>query len=273
MPRRDLGSGLVLRDATPDDVDALAAFNARFHEGPGELIAAWTRDLFDGHPACRPEDFTVVEDTAAGRIVSSLALIAQTWTYGGVPFGVGRVELVGTDEAYGRRGLARALLDVLHARSRARGEPAQAITGIPWYYRQFGYEYALPLDGGERAPRRLLPAPATDAPGAYRVRPATAADAPFIAATDARGRARYLVAAALWRYEIAGRGERARPWTVEVIEPAAGGGPVGFVVCGRLIQGGALTVRACELAPGVGWLAVSGDLLPAPRRPSRTGAG
>ena len=35
----------------------------------------------------------MVEDPASGRIVSSLNLIPQTWSYGGVCFGVGRVEL------------------------------------------------------------------------------------------------------------------------------------------------------------------------------------
>ena len=38
----------------------------------------------------RPDDFTIVEETASGRIVSSLNLIPQTWTYEGIEFGVGR---------------------------------------------------------------------------------------------------------------------------------------------------------------------------------------
>ena len=264
---RELGDGLVLRRAGQSDAEALAAFNARVHAepgstGPDESIAAWTRDLFAGHPTFRPEDFTVVEDTATGTIVSSLNLISQTWSYGGVPFGVGRVELVGTDEAYRRRGLVRAQFEVVHAWSRERGELAQGITGIPWYYRQFGYEYALALDGGERAPRHLLPGPAAGTEDAYRVRPATEADAPFIADLDAQGRARYLVSAvrdvALWRYEIAGRGERISE--VGIVESAAGE-PVGFVAHARRLQGITLAVRACELGPRASWLAVKDSLL------------
>jgi hypothetical protein len=264
---RDLGDGLVLRRARPSDVDELAVFNARIHAepdaaGPDEEYAGWTRDLFAGHPACRPEDFTVVEDTRSGRIVSSLNLIAQTWSYGGIPVGVGRVELVGTDEAYRRRGLVRTQFEVVHSWSRERGDLVQAIFGIPWYYRQFGYEYALPLEGGERAPRHLLPDPAAGRGGPYRVRPATAVDATFIAEVDAHARTRYLVSvvrdAALWRYEIAGRGEPL--WDVQVVESAAGE-PVGYLAHDCRLRGTTLRVAACELRPGVSWLAVKDSLL------------
>ena len=264
---RELGDGLVLRRARPSDVDALAAFNARIHAepdaaGPDEEYAGWTRDLFAGHPTCRPEDFTVVEHSRTGTIVSSLNLIAQTWSYGGVPFGVGRIELVGTDEAYRRRGLVRTQFEVVHAWSRERGDLAQAIFGIPWYYRQFGYEYALPLEGGERAPRHRLPDPATDADDPYRVRPATEEDAPFIADVDAHARARYLVSvvrdAALWRYEIAGRSEPL--WEVQVVESAAGE-PAGFLAHDCRLRETTLRVAACELRPGLSWLAVRDSLL------------
>jgi len=99
---RNLGDGLVLRRATRDDSAALADFNARIHsdvgwDQPDEHVAAWTHDLLERpHPTFAPGDFTLVEDTCAHRIVSSCNLISQTWTYSGVPFAVGRPELVGT---------------------------------------------------------------------------------------------------------------------------------------------------------------------------------
>ena len=37
---------------------------------------------------------------------------------------------------------------MLHEWSAARGEQVQIITGIPNYYRQFGYEMTLSLSGG-----------------------------------------------------------------------------------------------------------------------------
>jgi predicted acetyltransferase len=69
------------------------------------------------------------------------------WEYGGIPFGVGRPEIVASDPGYRERGLVRAVFELLHARSAALGHMAQGITGIPYYYRQFGYEYALDQGG------------------------------------------------------------------------------------------------------------------------------
>lgn len=57
----------------------------------------WTRDLMSGAlPGFRQGDFTLVEDSRAGAIVSMLNLIPHTWSYGGIEISVGRIELVST---------------------------------------------------------------------------------------------------------------------------------------------------------------------------------
>ena len=150
---RDLGDHLILRRATPDDADTLAEFNALIHTDepgqPDKRIASWTKDLITKpHPTFSPGDFTIVEDTSTRKIVSSLNLISQTWSYAGIPFKVGRPELVGTLPEYRNRGLVRAQFEVIHQWSAERGEMAQGITGIQYYYRLFGYEMALNLSGG-----------------------------------------------------------------------------------------------------------------------------
>jgi hypothetical protein len=183
---KNLGNGLVLRWATPADTEELAEFNVRIHsdnpEKPETWLARWTEDLMRGdHPTTSASDFTlVVDENADDKIVSSMNLISQVWLYEGVPMGVGRPELVATDPEYRRRGLVRAQFDAVHAKSAARGELVQAITGIPWYYRQFGYGMALDLGGG----RDFL----WDRPGndqtveeeAYQIRPAVVADWPIL---------------------------------------------------------------------------------------------
>ena len=139
---RDLGNGLILRRASSEDAEALSKFNGRIHgEDPQDVerIAAWTYDLVaHPHPTLHADDFTIVEETATGRIVSSMNLIPQTWTYEGIEFGVGRPELVGTDPEFRNRGLVRTQFEEVHQWSRERGHLVQAITGIPFYYRQFG---------------------------------------------------------------------------------------------------------------------------------------
>ena len=138
---RDLGDGLILRRGSPADADALADINSRMHSdnGPDEpdaSVDAWIRDLAAGtHPTTNAADFTVVEETATGRIVSTLCLISQTWTYAGVEFGAGRPELICTLPEYRRRGLVRIQMDEVHKWSAERGHLMQFITGIPYFYR------------------------------------------------------------------------------------------------------------------------------------------
>jgi N-acetylglutamate synthase-like GNAT family acetyltransferase len=147
---RDLGGGLVLRWGKSEDSEPLATFlgDVFAQDGePDESVVAEIRDFMRGdHPTVSTEDFLLVTDeNADGKIVSTLFLISQIWAYEGVPFGVGQIEAVATDPAYRRRGLIREQMKVIHARSTGRGELMQVIGGVPWYYRQFGYEMGLPM--------------------------------------------------------------------------------------------------------------------------------
>ncbi len=262
----DLGNGLVLRRSTPADADALADFNKLIHRDPGvtepdEPVAAWTRDLLTrDHPTVRPDDFTIVEDTRTGQIVSSLNTISQTWSYGGIPFGVGRPELVGTLPEYRRRGLVRAQFEVIHAWSAERGELVQAITGIPYYYRQFGYEMALVLGGGRSGVFSAVPKLKEGEVEPYRVRPAAETDLPFIVALDAEANRRWLIACerdeVLWRYELSGKSEtNVNRMVWEIIESAAGE-PIGLIGHYWKLQGTKLPAAYFEVKAGISWLAV-----------------
>ena len=182
----DLGDGLIVRRARPHDAAAVAALLVGAHAAAApaagaaadlDWIGIWARDLMERpHPTMDAGDVVVVEDARAGRLVSTLNLIPQTWVYAGVPLGVGRVELVGTDPAYQGRGLVRRQLEVVHRRSAGRGHLLQVISGIPGYYHQFGYTYALAAGGGRTAWRRHVPALAPGAAEPFRLRLAGEAD-------------------------------------------------------------------------------------------------
>ncbi len=207
-----LDDNLLLRWGRPEDADALAEFNIRIHSDdparPDQWLGDWTRDLMSGHhPTTSPVDFTIVEDLNTGAIVSSLVLISQTWLYEDIPFGVGRPELVATDEAYRRRGLIRIQMKVAHELSAAKGHLVQAITGIPWFYRLFGYEMALNLGGGREL---FWTRPGNDKPldkEMYQIRPATVDDIPILQDLYPIHGARSLITRqrteAIWRYELA----------------------------------------------------------------------
>ncbi|MFN2227217.1 MAG: GNAT family N-acetyltransferase [Anaerolineae bacterium] len=264
---RDMGDGLVLRRAASADTKKLVAFNAEIHRDPSGdepeiYVGAWVRDLMEGRlPTFRPGDFTLVEDTATGEIVSCLCLISQTWTYGGIPFGVGRPELVGTHPDYRRRGLVRAQMDVVHGWSAERGERVQAITGIPWYYRQFGYEMAMTLGGWRSGYGPNVPQPKEGEEPSYRLRPAGEEDITFIAGVYRQGTGRYPVACvwdeALLRCELLDRSENnVNRRGLAVIETVSGE-PLGFIAYAPRVWKGAVGLSVYELLPGASWLEIT----------------
>ncbi len=175
-------------------------------------VAGHTYDLISGRlPGFQAGDFTIVEDSSTGQIVSSLSLIPQVWAYEGIPFQVGRPEIVGTAPAYRRRGLVREQFAEVHQWSKERGDLVQVITGNPWYYRQFGYELALTLGGGRMGYGPNIPRLKPGETETYPIRPACADDLPFIARMYDRAMERQpihcLRSEALWRYELDGRSE------------------------------------------------------------------
>jgi len=268
---RSLGNGLILRKATVADSEALANFNARIHGNfeKGETdnrVGAWTRDLMERpHPTFQPGDFTVVVDTTTGAIVSTLNLISQTWTYEDIPFGVGRPELVGTHPEYRNRGLIRAQFEVIHQWSSERGEKVQAITGIPYYYRLFGYEMALELGGGRMGYKPLIPKLPDGKIEPYRVRPADEGDLSFIRELYENSCQRSLVNCvwddSLWLYELNGKSPKnVNRLELRIIE-TPDGEPLGFLTHPPYTWGPSMVATGYELKPGVSYAAVTPGII------------
>jgi hypothetical protein len=262
---RTLPDGLILRRTTPADAQKLSDFNSVIHSDTDAIdprVGAWTSDLLSGrHPTFAADDFTLIEDPRTGKIVSSLSLISQTWTYAGIPVKVGRPELVGTDPEYRRHGLVRAQFDVIHEWSRQRGELLQAITGIPYYYRQFGYEMAVNLGGGRAGAAFNLPRLEKDQPEPFRIRPAAESDAAFLTQLYREGCQRSLLAAEwnepLWRHELSGkRQDNVERLDIRIIETLAGE-RLGYLTHPWYAWNEMMGLTGYELKAGVSWYEVT----------------
>ncbi len=262
----DLGDNLVLRFAGRDDVEALVEFNTATFD---ERVTQWTRDLASGgHPTVKPEDFTIVEDTRRKAIVSSMCLISQTWAYRQIPFGVARFEVVATDPNYRRRGLIRRQFEIAHAVSAAKGQLLQVITGVDWFYRQFGYEMGPRLWGSRCIELADLNNLIATSDQQVRLRPAQADDHAFIRATYQHAMRDQLLAAVRspqeWEYEFSGRARgntRRREWMM--IE-STDGEPLGYVQylpCLASPSWPIFRVYQIELKSGVSYLNVASSVL------------
>ncbi len=172
---RPLGDGLVMKSiADQTDVERLAAFNTQvFDKSTAEFATA----LIVHHPMTRPEHWLSIEDEN-GHIVSSLCLIPWEWRYEDVTLKSGEVGIVGTLESHRNKGLVRLLM-ARHRELLREGEfDLSHIQGIPYFYRQFGYEYAMPLDAHRNLELHNLPDKPAEFP--YRFRPATTQDIPVL---------------------------------------------------------------------------------------------
>lgn len=275
--RRDLGDNLVLRWSTANDYDRIADLYAHvFRDGPdkplSEGLPRWTSEMMSGrHPLIGPGDFAVVENTETGKIVASTCLIMQEWEYEGVRFPIGRPELVGSDPAYRRRGLVRAVFELIHARAAACGALVTAITGISYYYRVFGYEYALELEGGWAVPIGAIPVLKEGASEEFTLRDATGDDIPLLMSLYDRQRARSEVSTvvdeAYWRWMIDGiRKDANEYWRVCLIVASGSQNVVGYTMPPRRRWGSSSYVNALWLEDGVSYIAVLPSLLRAVRK-------
>ncbi|MBW2242894.1 MAG: GNAT family N-acetyltransferase [Deltaproteobacteria bacterium] len=257
----DLGDGLLLRRAREEDIEAIAAFQAVVQADPPDFeryehIAQWVRQLMDGsHPSARARDFLLVHDTQRELVASSLCLLRHQFAYDGVEVAAGMPELVGTHPDHRHRKLVARQFAEVHRWSDEGGDWMQVIDGIPWYYRQFGYEMAAQRFGGRIVPHADLPKKPV---AGLRVRAARPGDEKFIAEAFDHGMQRYRLTCqrdqAFWGFELDGR----RAFTTQtrffrIVETESGEPRAVFNHVPILIENGHTWTPFLEVAAGTSW--------------------
>jgi GNAT superfamily N-acetyltransferase len=283
---RDLGHGLICRWSTAEDTARIARCFATVHRpNPDAPLNPREADIIrammtPGFPFMDAGDFAIVEDVSLAErpVVACTCYWRHTWSYGGILFGVGRPEMVATLPEYRNRGLVRTLFEMVHARSAANDDLVQAITGIAYFYRQFGYEYVLDLEGQRRADVAAIPDGDENAGEPYTLRTAALDDLPHLMALYEQGRSRSLVwheaTADFWRAHLASWDDPAvqdkDPTQIALYSRLhmivdVEGAVCGYVQPAMRRRSKTLWVFALELYPHVSWLAVMPSLLRALR--------
>ena len=272
---RDLGKGLRLRWSRAEDAERIAqlvgmVFRQSEDAPPNAHLITLVRQLMHGdHPLMTPNDYGLIEDTQREScpVVACTCLWRQRWVYEGIPFNIGRPEIVASDPAYRHRGLIRSLFAMIHARSEAEGHLVQAITGIPYFYRQFGYEYALDLHGGRTVYSSLIATLPTDVSQSYILREASVDDIPTIMECYRlhckQGVVWTDIPEDCWRYGIVDwhdHSEQERPFRALMLIDTQGESQ-GYVAFEPFRHGNTLQVPLLGLRAGVTWHTVMPALL------------
>jgi predicted N-acetyltransferase YhbS len=196
--------GFTLREATPDDLEAIVALNTEVfdgHEGAAvrHLLAT---DGYGGR-------WTVVEGPD-GELVSACVLLTHQVRFGATEVPAAQIEFVATRPAARKQGLIRAQFDVHHQWADEAGALVIAITGIPYLYRRLGYGYAF--EPGLQ--HRLVEAPT--APEGWVVDDLTADDLPrlieLIEAAQDRCDVAFVQERGRWAWMVSG----APTWTERI---------------------------------------------------------
>jgi hypothetical protein len=112
-----LGGGLIRRWSTAADTEKLAwllgtVFRDEHDAMPNPRLMGEARLMMQPmFPHMTAVDMAVVEDTGEPErpLVASIAFWRHQWRYAAIPFGVTQPEMVATDPAHRKRGMARAL--------------------------------------------------------------------------------------------------------------------------------------------------------------------
>lgn len=189
-----LPDGSTVRWAQPDDVagyiDLCAnVFKAHADSEYNRYVAKYCRDFTSTyHPHSSANELAVVMNPT-GTVVAGAVLMRVPMQYAGINLSMGKPEVVATHPDYRSRGYIREIFKLLHARSHARGDLLQGITGVPYIYERLGYHYAI--DYEQRTTVHLTPQQHTTSTPAIHVRRATLDEFPqFVELYDAERHAR-----------------------------------------------------------------------------------
>ena len=176
---KKLHNGLVMKSiSSKEDVDRLVSFNKLIHED--EYAARLIRSLILEHPYSKPDYFIFIEDEKEKKIISSLCLIPWIWRFKDVEIRTGEMGFVGTLKDYRNKGLIRSLNERFVELLVRDSFVISHIQGIEYFYKQFGYEYAIPLEGGYRLNLDIIKDPPTKEKENLKFRKATKVDIPIL---------------------------------------------------------------------------------------------
>ncbi|MCE7736236.1 MAG: GNAT family N-acetyltransferase [Candidatus Heimdallarchaeota archaeon] len=141
-----LEDNLILKIAAEiSEIEKIAAFNVLIHQEP---LYDYMISLFTEDPLREESYWLYIEDSKSGEILSSLILLPNYWSIGGVEIKIAEMGFVGTLEEHRGKGLYRILNTFYEKLMKQEGLFLSVLRGIPYFYSKYGYGFSLPTDTG-----------------------------------------------------------------------------------------------------------------------------
>ena len=176
-------------------------FDKIFHP---EEVGSLARTIFHHLPRMERKYWFIAEDEDSGQIVSAFALLPWTLELDGVALKVAEMGIVGTLEEHRGKGLMRRLNAEFDRTLAEERFDLSIIQGIPGFYQQFGFHYALPLENHINLPLHAVAEKEDRKPCSFRL--AGLEDMPFLLREDATYRSSFSISSvrdeANWHYML-----------------------------------------------------------------------
>jgi len=122
-----------------EDKDRLIEFNNLVHK---EELEYHINNLMFKNPFNSIKNFAYIE--IEGEIAAMIGFLQYKQQFGEEQVSIGEVTYVGTHPKFRKRGLVRELMNYWLDYAKAKGIELCFLYGIPDFYQQFGFEYAVP---------------------------------------------------------------------------------------------------------------------------------
>jgi hypothetical protein len=87
-----------------------------------------------------------IDNNESNQSISGITLMPLVWKIGGISIPICEMGFVSTLENYRGMGFIKKMNELYERSMSERGYIMSVIRGIPYYYRRFDYEFAIPLD-------------------------------------------------------------------------------------------------------------------------------
>jgi hypothetical protein len=133
-----------IADDRDEEIDAIIKFNNQLHNE--KETVDYIRSLLLEYPRKNEIYWLYIKDNKTRTIVSSLCLSPMEWQIEDIEILVCEMEFVGTLESYRGKGFIKTLNDLYENVMEQKGYLLSVIRGIPYFYRNLGYEFVSSLD-------------------------------------------------------------------------------------------------------------------------------
>ncbi|MFX0006964.1 MAG: GNAT family N-acetyltransferase [Promethearchaeota archaeon] len=138
-----------------EELKAIVNLSMKVHQE--ELLITYIPRIFLEHPRKSETFWLYIKDDKENKIISLICLSPLEWQIEDNSLPVCEMEFVGTLQEYREKGFIKILNDLYEKLMNQNGYILSVIRGIPYFYRNLGYEYVSSLDERIKIPASKIP--------------------------------------------------------------------------------------------------------------------